>query len=214
MKLGILIAGFCRPNKKYCVENISLLKNSFKGFNYTTVYVDDNNPNSRYVANNAKVKDVILISRQDDHDIIEKFPYGWCKNARKGWCSQANIWRLREKINIGLSFIKENYKDITHICYSRPCMRVEIDPVNFKQDRYYVRDLIDYDPDNGDHGAVDDRFGFAPIDLFSKVWSQDKKLLDRFPYVSNHEEFLKLVVDQEKIPVEQQRFKTYIIRPE
>lgn len=209
MKVCILIAGFCRPDRKYCVENIAILKSCFDQarIEYKTIFVDDLNSNSKYIKRNIKLDSTILL-KKDDIKLRSQFPKVYCCNAiKRGIVLQDNIWMLRQKIKIGLDYIKEFYSDYTHICLARPCTRVIFNPLKCKDFCYNVW--------CGDFLSIDDRFGFATKEIMYKLWDYgDGKVLKQFNKVNSSEEFLSMLADRNKIAAVAIPGMKLFIRPE
>lgn len=209
MKTVLLIAGFCRPNKESCISNINSLKNSFKDKEIETVYVDDSNQDSYSIIQECKIDNSILIKKVEDSKILEQFPNISFINAKKGLCSQANIFRFRQKIKLGIDLIKEYIPDCTHICLCRPCLKIDFDTNFYKEGLYNVLSAgIEF---------VDDGFGWANKEIFNIVWDyKDKQIFNKAEKyeLESDEEFVKYITWINKIDVNLMKCKAYEKRKE
>lgn len=194
MKVVIIIAGSCRPRNERCVENIEILKKCFSGIDFETVYVSHNSGPSTYIKNNCQIDNLILLKDRSEEYIWSQFPKVMGRNAKKGWYSQPNIYKYRQKIKVAIDFVKETIPDCTHICLTRPCLRVEIDPRSANDDSYNVIHFgIPY---------VDDTFGFSTKEIFYKMWDYgDRSILQNYKSVDSDEELVRLIANKYDIKV-------------
>ncbi len=196
MKIALIICGPSRPTVEDVVRQIEITKSSFKDYDLDTYFFTYNDEMTKEVVSRTKIDNLILLQRQSDWLVNISFPQVECKNAKKGWCSQLNIWRLRQRVNVAINYL-EDIDIITQyqaLVYARPDNGVRIDPKKYLGNRFYNVVHCDYD-------YIDDRFGIARPDIFKKVWGydKDKTELKEMSKVDSDEQYLRLICEQKEV---------------